>query len=116
MYPMYNPYQNMLPPQQVLQANGKQSVDAIRMSPNSSVLVLDSTAPIVWLCISDGIGNVNATPYDIAPHTETPPVNSMEQRLSAIEENLAKIMEAYNGKSNAVSVKPKQNAKSDSAD
>lgn len=43
-----------LPPQQILQANGKASIDAIRMSPNSSVLIADTTEPIVWKCVSDG--------------------------------------------------------------
>ena len=92
-YPSYQPYpqqyssqyQNVLPQQQVLQANGKPSIDALRMSPNSSVLIMDSTAPLVWLCTSDSLGNVSSTPYDISPHKETPPVDmgSIEQRLAA---------------------------------
>lgn len=57
-----------LPPQQILQANGKASIDAIRMSPNSSVLIADTTAPIVWKCVSDGLGNVTAEAFDITHH------------------------------------------------
>ena len=68
---MYNyPYQNMLPPQQILQANGKTSIDALRMSPNSSVLIADQTAPIVWKCMSDSLGNVTAEAFDITPHKD----------------------------------------------
>ena len=72
---MFNPYtyqmnQNILPPQQILQANGKASIDALRMSPNSSVLIADQTAPIVWRCISDGLGNVSAEAFDIIPHKD----------------------------------------------
>ena len=72
---MFNPYtyqmnQNILPPQQILQANGKASIDALRMSPNSSVLIADQTAPIVWRCISDGLGNVSAEAFDITPHKD----------------------------------------------
>ena len=82
------PSQNILPPQQVIQVNGKQSVDAIRMSPNSSVLLMDNSAPIVWLCVSDGVGNVTSTAYDIMKHQETPPVDtkSLEIRVSKLEE------------------------------
>ena len=57
-----------LPPQQILQANGKASIDAIRMSPNSSVLIADTTQPIVWKCVSDGLGNVTAEAFDITHH------------------------------------------------
>lgn len=57
-----------LPPQQILQANGESSIKAIRMSPNSSVLIADTTQPIVWKCVSDGLGNVTAEAFDITHH------------------------------------------------
>ena len=102
MYP-YNAFQNqnILPQQQIIQANGKASIDALRMAPNSSVLIMDTTAPMVWMCVSDGIGNVSATAYDIAVHKEPEPinVNDIDARLSAIEKTL---MEVLHGKSNAV--------------
>ena len=96
---------NFLPPQQVLQANGKASVDSIRLSPNSSVFVMDTTAPIIWLCISDGVGRVTATPYDITEHKDLPPVDlsGLEQRLAAVEASIRQIREAKqtNGKPDA---------------
>ena len=97
------PFQNVLPPQQVLQANGKASIDMIRMSPNSSVLILDSTAPLVWLCVSDSLGNVTSTPYDIFKHVDPEPVdvNSLDARLATIEKTL---QEVINGKSNVNTV------------
>ena len=95
MYNYYTP--NMLPAQQILQASGKASIDAIRMSPNSSVLVLDTTAPLVWLCVSDGLGNVTATPYEITPYKEAPPEDSIEKRLAAVEEKLKEVL--HHGKS-----------------
>lgn len=98
MYQYFTP--NMLPPQQVIQANGKASIDALRMAPNSSVLVMDTTAPLVWLCVSDGIGNVTATPYEITPHIEEKPEDAFEKRLTALEQ---KIMEVLNAKPDAVS-------------
>lgn len=81
---------NALPPQQVIQANGKASIDALRMAPNSSALIMDKTAPIVWLCTSDGLGNVTSLPYDIVPHKEPAPidVNGLEERIKRLEERL----------------------------
>ena len=89
---MYNPYipnyqPNTLPQQQILQANGKQSIDALRLAPNSSVLIADSTAPIVWRCVSDSLGNVTAEAFDISPHKTEEQIqkDSIEQRLSRLE-------------------------------
>ena len=82
--------QPTLPQQQILQANGKASVDAIKLAPNSSVLVMDTTAPIVWLCVADGLGTTKATAYDITLHQDAPPVDmgSIEQRLANVENKL----------------------------
>ena len=109
---------NMLPPQQVVQANGKASISALRMSPNSSVLIMDTTAPIVWLCTSDGLGNVTPVAYDITPHKETPvpDMSNFEQRLSAVESSVNGIItkweEMNNAKSNAGSTESKQAVRS----
>lgn len=89
----YMPYQapqfqsQILPPQQILTANGKASVDALKMSPNSSALIADSTAPIIWKCVSDSLGNVTAEAWDITRHVDTPPVDmkSLEERISHLE-------------------------------
>ena len=97
MYNYYSQFNNMLPAQQVVTANGKESVDKLRMAPNSSVLVMDTTAPIIWLCISDGLGNVTSEPWDISPHKEEPQESEIEKRLAALEDQLK---EALNGKSN----------------
>ena len=113
-YPSYNPYfQQMqamqtsapvptLPQQQIIQVNGKASVDTISLAPNSSILVMDTSAPIVWMCVSDGVGKVTATPYDIVVHQEEPPVDvkSIEQRISAIENKMTEMEDKYNAKSN----------------
>ena len=111
-YGMSQQAANILPQQQVLQANGKASIDALRMAPNSSALIMDNTAPIVWLCTSDSIGNVTSTPYDITPHKDAPTVDvtSIEARLANVENSLAQLMEVNNngGKSNVRSVKSKQ--------
>lgn len=94
----YNPYMqqnsNILPPQQIIQANGRQSIDNLRMSPNSSALIADTTAPIVWRCISDGLGNVTSQAFDIVPHKSeeevekdnlTATLKNLDQRVKELE-------------------------------
>ena len=87
MYPYQNQSMNMLPQQQILQANGKPSIDALRMYPNSSVLIADQTAPIIWKCVSDSLGNVTATAFDISPHKDEEQIEkeSIMQRLDRLE-------------------------------
>ena len=100
-YP-FGGYQNVLPQQQIIQVNGRASVDTIQLAPNSSVLVMDTSAPIVWLCISDGVGRVTATPYDISVHKENAPtdVSDVERRIAALEDTIAKMEERINVKPN----------------
>ena len=96
--------QPQLQQEQVTQVNGRASVEQIQLAPNSSKLVMDTTAPIVWLCVSDGVGRVTATPYDITEHKDAPPVDvaGIEQRLATVEAYIAQQMEAANNvKSNA---------------
>ena len=106
---------NVLPAQQVIQVAGKQSIDTLQMSPNSSVLIMDTSAPIVWLCVSDGLGKATATAYDITPHQDAPAFDvagfaeNVEGRLSALEKYFTEVTandgkphdaDARNGKSN----------------
>lgn len=98
----YNPYQyyqppqpqsqNLLPPQQIMQTNGRPTFEAFKMSPNSSILLADTTAPIVWKCTTDGLGNVTSEAFDITPHKETPVIDTtailreMNDRITRLEE------------------------------
>ena len=86
-----------LPPQQILQANGKASIDAIRMSPNSSVLIADTTEPIVWKCVSDGLGNVTAEAFDITHHKTEAEVEkeTTNNLLNQISERLERLENKY---------------------
>lgn len=93
---------NVLPAQQVIQVAGRQSIDTLQMSPNSSVLIMDTSAPIiVWLCVSDGLGKVTATAYDITVHQDTPPFDiagfaeSVEGRLKELENKVLKEAEKH---------------------
>ena len=90
-------YSNILPPQQILQANGRQSIDNLRMSPNSSALIADTTAPIVWKCVSDSLGNVTAEAYDIFPHKDEKQIEqeNMTTLLNDINERLKRLEGDY---------------------
>ena len=104
---MYSYQPNFLPQQQIIQVNGKASIDALKMAPNSSVLIMDISAPIVWMCVSDGLGNVTSTAYDIALHQEPEPISisAIDNRLAAIEKTIANLEVMY-GKSDAFTTKP----------
>ena len=73
----------------IIQVNGKAGVDAFQMGPNSRVLLLDETQPIVWLAQTDGAGYKTSTPYKLTPYQEPTPVDfsTLEQRLKKLEEN-----------------------------
>ena len=98
-YPFQNNQylQNLVMPQQqeVVKVNGKNGVDAFQLAPNSSALLLDTTAAIVWLVQTDGAGYKTSTAYDITPH-----VSEEETQFKTLEERISKLEETINAKSN----------------
>lgn len=102
MYPydQHNMPPGFLPAQQVIQVDGRQSALNIKMAPNSSTIVADKNLPMIYMCMTDGLGNVTVTPYDITPHQDPPPIdmNSIEVRLSEIERIVKNLEEKRNGK------------------
>ena len=94
----YNPYNfTRIPTYEVIKVNGKPGVDAFQMGPNSSVLLLDETANLVWLAQTDGAGYKTATPFTITPYAEKPPVdvNALNDRIQSIENELKEMRENY---------------------
>jgi hypothetical protein len=89
--------------QKVIEVTGKPGVDALQLGADSSVLVLDNTAPIVWLVKTDGAGYKTTIPYDIKPHEEEKPID----HYKALEDRIAKLEEVVNGKSNTSNAKRK---------
>jgi hypothetical protein len=84
-------FNNMYAPHyEVIQVNGEAGAKNIRMSPNSSCLLLDNSAPIIWLATTDGAGYLTVTPYDYMPHQVQQPVdiNLLAQRVSQLEETI----------------------------
>ena len=88
MYPMWNNYgmqtpysnpygqtmQQALQPCSITKVSGENGAKAFGMAPNSSALLLDETAPLVWLKTTDGAGYPTLTPYTITPYQAAPPV------------------------------------------
>lgn len=104
MYPMWNNYgmqnpygspygqqmQQTLQPCSITKVSGENGAKAFAMAPNSSALLLDETAPLVWLKTTDGAGYPTLTPYTITQYQAAPPVdvNSLENRVKRLEEML----------------------------
>lgn len=84
----FNPYPNLPQRTTVARVSGKPGAEAYRMAPNSEVLLLDETAPIVWLKTTDSAGYPTLTAYDISHHKGEEPVDykSFEERLKKLEE------------------------------
>lgn len=86
------PYWNapMMPQYDIVKVNGENGANAFQMGPNSKILLLDESAPIVWFVQTDGAGYKTVTPYTITPYQPAPPVdiNSLEARLTALEEKI----------------------------
>lgn len=96
-YNYQNPYLNFpqtyqQPTQryEIIHVNGRNGAEMLQMAPNSSVLLLDDTASVVWLAQTDGAGYKTLTPFDIVPHQEAPvpDYKSLESRISRLEEML----------------------------
>lgn len=92
----YYPQQSTpsLPAQQILKVSGEESVRQVRMAPNSSALAMDTTAPIVWLLVSDGVGSVTSTPYDISEH-KAEERQSLEERILILEEKINELTKPH---------------------
>ena len=94
------------PRYEVIQVNGENGAKAFQMAPNSSVLLMDATAPIVWLCTTDGAGYLTANPFSIAPYQPEPPVD-----VRALKERIERLEARLSEQSNDVAAKPKRAAK-----
>ena len=80
----------------ISRVNGENGARAYQLPPGSETLVLDETAPIVWLIQTDDAGYKTVTPYDVSPHVVEPEPTSkeFETRLDSIDQRLKKLEEA----------------------
>ena len=76
-----------LPRHEIIRVNGENGARAFQMAPNSTALLLDDTAPIVWFVQTDGAGYKTETPFSISPYQPTPPVDvsALEARIQRLE-------------------------------
>lgn len=76
--------------QEITKVSGRNGAEMYQMAANSSVLLLDETAPIVWLKTTDGAGYPTLTPYSITPYEPEKPadIKSLEERIEKLEEEL----------------------------
>ena len=102
MYPQPVQTPQYIPKQEVVKVNGENGARALQIAPNSSALLLDENAPIVWLVITDGAGYKTVTPYSITPYQPEPPVD-----VKSLEERIKRLEEMFNGKSNTRNIKSK---------
>ena len=75
--------------QEVVRVNGKNGAEAYQMAPNSSILLLDETRPVVWLKTTDGASYPTLNGYVITPLKEkdtTDTLSDIEKILSQLEE------------------------------
>lgn len=98
MYSPY-PYQNS---QQIIKVTGEQGANAFQLLPNSSVLLLDSSAPRVFLVTTDGAGYKSISAYKLEPYEAEPEVD-----LTLLVKRIEKLERSINGKSNSSNAKQK---------
>ena len=98
--------QNPMGKQEVVKVTGRPGAEAFQMGPDSSALLLDTSAPIVWLVQTDGAGYKSLLPYDIKPHEEKP----IEDKYKSLEDRIAKLEDTINAKSNTTNVKRRESA------
>lgn len=100
MYPYIN--QRM----EIVQVSGENGAKSFQMPPNSNALLLDNTAPLVWLVQTDGAGYKTATPYRIELYTPEPEpdIKILEDRIASLE---VALKEALNhDKPNVITAEP----------
>lgn len=90
---------------EVVKVNGRAGAEMFLMAPNSSVLLLDESAPLVWLKTTDGAGYPTLMPYSIKPFEQKPPAD-----LSEIIKRLDELEERVNEQSNTTDAKRTENA------
>ena len=73
--------------------NGADEVNGFQMLPNSETILLDTSAPLVWLVQTDNFGNKNVAPFTITPYTPPKPVdvNDLVAEIKALREELENV-------------------------
>ena len=75
--------------------NGKEGAEAYFLMPNSEVLLLDTTNPIVWLKQTDSAGYGTVTGFNVIPLKDDADVSQND--YSALEQRIANIEQILDG-------------------
>lgn len=104
----YNQQPRILQKYEIVHVKGESGANALlqQMADNSSVLAMDDTAPLVWLCQVDGAGERTKQAFDISPHPVAPEIN-----VQSLEERITRLEAALNDKPNSSVSKSKPAAK-----
>lgn len=91
---------SMAPHYEIIRVNGEAGAKNFRMGPNSNALLLDNTAPRVWLAQTDGTGYLTVEPFKIMPEQQAEQID-----LNNLAARVAQLEEIINDKSNSFSTK-----------
>jgi len=88
--------------QHITQVNGENGANMYALPANSSAILMDSTAPLIWVVTTDGAGYKTVTPFEIKKYEPAPQPNyeDIMARLASLEDKL-------NDKSNIKPIKSK---------
>lgn len=88
------------PRSEIIRVHGEEGAKAYQLPPNSAILLLDDTNPILWFKSTDGAGYPQVTAYDITPHIDTKEIVQPNNDYQALEERVSKLERRLNnGKS-----------------
>ena len=97
---MYYYPQNYPQKCEIIRVNGRNGGEMYSMAPNSEALLLDTSAPIIWLAQTDGAGYKTLTPYTITPYQPEPEID-----VKSLNDRLTKLEALINDKSNNAATK-----------
>lgn len=101
----------MMSRQEVVRVNGEAGANAYPLGPNSSILMLDNTAPIIWFKMTDGASYPTLTGYNISP-IEKPNSTSNDEVYLHLEERIKRLEDMINDKSDISTAKPSRQKQS----
>lgn len=94
--------QDFSPKQEIIRVNGENGAKAFNLPPNSSILLLDESQPIIWVKMTDGAGYPTIKAYNITP-TET----QSQTDVLNLEARIKKLEDIINEQSNNANAKQK---------
>lgn len=91
--------------QEITEVYGMQGAQAYQMAPNSSVILLDASSPMVYIKRTDGAGSPSIAAYNLVQCQADESTSELEKRVRKLEEI---INESYTSKSSEQSRKSAQ--------